>query len=109
MNQRFTEKAKIALNNALEEARELGHTYVGTEHIPVSYTHLDVSKRQGQQLFSAGISAFFTKALISFSSVIISGRISTSSFLESTVTGEKLPMRPSKKRLSINVSAASSK
>ena len=33
MNQRFTEKAKIALNNALEEARELGHTYVGTEHI----------------------------------------------------------------------------
>lgn len=29
----FTEKANTALNIALESAQELGHTYVGTEHI----------------------------------------------------------------------------
>ncbi len=32
---RLTEKAKIALNNAAEAALELGHTYVGTEHLLV--------------------------------------------------------------------------
>ncbi|MBQ8684324.1 MAG: ATP-dependent Clp protease ATP-binding subunit [Clostridia bacterium] len=30
---RFTEKANIALNLAIEGAREMGHTYIGTEHI----------------------------------------------------------------------------
>ncbi len=30
---RFTEKANMALNLAIEAARELGHTYIGTEHI----------------------------------------------------------------------------
>ncbi len=30
---RFTDKANTALNLALEAARELGHTYVGTEHL----------------------------------------------------------------------------
>ncbi len=30
---RFTEKANAALNLAVEAARELGHTYVGTEHV----------------------------------------------------------------------------
>ncbi len=29
----FTEKANLALNLAIEAAQELGHTYVGTEHI----------------------------------------------------------------------------
>ncbi len=33
MNTRFTTKAQTALNNALSFAGELGHTYVGTEHI----------------------------------------------------------------------------
>ena len=32
---RLTEKAKIALNNAAEAALELGHSYVGTEHLLV--------------------------------------------------------------------------
>ena len=31
--QGFTEKASKALNNALESACSLGHTYVGSEHI----------------------------------------------------------------------------
>ena len=30
---RFTEKAGLALNLAIEGAREMGHTYIGTEHI----------------------------------------------------------------------------
>ena len=30
---RFTEKANTALNLALEGAREMGHTYIGTEHL----------------------------------------------------------------------------
>ncbi|MBQ5840400.1 MAG: ATP-dependent Clp protease ATP-binding subunit ClpC, partial [Clostridia bacterium] len=30
---RFTEKANTALNLAIEAAREMGHTYIGTEHI----------------------------------------------------------------------------
>ncbi len=30
---RFTEKANVALNLAIEAAREMGHTYVGTEHL----------------------------------------------------------------------------
>ena len=29
----FTEKANTALNLAVEAAQELGHTYIGTEHI----------------------------------------------------------------------------
>ena len=30
---RFTEKANMALNLAIQAAREMGHTYVGTEHM----------------------------------------------------------------------------
>ena len=30
---RFTDKANVALNRALDSAREMGHTYVGTEHL----------------------------------------------------------------------------
>ncbi len=33
MNSKFTEKAQNALNFALIEARRLGHTYVGSEHL----------------------------------------------------------------------------
>ncbi len=33
MNSRFTPAAERALNRALTEAREMGHTYVGTEHL----------------------------------------------------------------------------
>ena len=32
MTNRFTEKAQNTLNNALRFAREMGHTYIGTEH-----------------------------------------------------------------------------
>ncbi|MBQ8837054.1 MAG: ATP-dependent Clp protease ATP-binding subunit [Clostridia bacterium] len=35
MTNRFTEKAQNALNNALAIAREMGHTYVGSEHLLV--------------------------------------------------------------------------
>ena len=33
MNNRFTQSAQNALNNALKYAREYGHTYIGSEHI----------------------------------------------------------------------------
>ncbi len=33
MNSKFTQKAQNSLNFALEVARELGHTYIGSEHI----------------------------------------------------------------------------
>ena len=30
---RFTDEANIALNSAIECAQELGHTYIGSEHL----------------------------------------------------------------------------
>ena len=33
MNKRFTQKAQNTLNNSLRFARELGHTYIGSEHL----------------------------------------------------------------------------
>ena len=33
MSNNFTEKAEIALNNALKSAEKYGHTYIGSEHI----------------------------------------------------------------------------
>ena len=33
MNNRFTQKAQNTLNNALRFAAEMGHTYIGSEHI----------------------------------------------------------------------------
>lgn len=36
MSNRFTEKAEKALNNAVSLAEELGHTYIGSEHILLS-------------------------------------------------------------------------
>ena len=42
----FTPKGEAALRQAEHLARRLHHKYIGTEHLPVSYTHLDVYKRQ---------------------------------------------------------------
>lgn len=36
MSNRFTDKAERALNNAIKIAEELGHTYIGSEHILLS-------------------------------------------------------------------------
>ncbi len=38
MTSRFTEKAENAINNALSFASEMGHTYVGSEHILLGLT-----------------------------------------------------------------------
>ena len=40
MFERFTDRARRVVVLAQEEARALNHNYIGTEHIPVSYTHL---------------------------------------------------------------------
>jgi len=36
MNERFTERAESALNRSVKIAEEMGHTYIGTEHILLS-------------------------------------------------------------------------
>ena len=38
MTNRFTVKAQNVLNNSLRVARELGHTYIGSEHLLLSLT-----------------------------------------------------------------------
>lgn len=56
MNNRFTEKAQRALNTALMAARELGHTYIGSEHILVGLTKNNDGVA-AQALLSKGIDA----------------------------------------------------
>ena len=34
----FTEKANVALNLAVESAQQMGHTYIGTEHLLIALT-----------------------------------------------------------------------
>ena len=36
MNSRFTQKAETALNKSVIIAEELGHTYIGTEHVLIA-------------------------------------------------------------------------
>lgn len=43
MGNRFTEKAEVALNNAVREAEALGHTYIGSEHILLSLANVKES------------------------------------------------------------------
>ena len=56
MNNRFTEKAQRALNTALMAARELGHTYIGSEHILIGLAK-DNDGVAAQALLSKGIDA----------------------------------------------------
>ena len=39
-SERFTQRASTAITKAHDAALGMGHSYVGTEHLPVSYTHL---------------------------------------------------------------------
>ncbi len=43
MSNRFTEKAEKALNNSVRIAEELGHTYIGTEHIMLALSEDELS------------------------------------------------------------------
>lgn len=40
MNDRFNEKAELALNNSLTFARDLGHTYIGSEHLLLALSNI---------------------------------------------------------------------
>lgn len=54
MNNRFTDKAQKALNFALSIARELGHTYIGSEHLLIGLSK-EESGVASQALLSNGI------------------------------------------------------
>lgn len=56
MGNKFTQKAQNALNRALLEAREMGHTYIGSEHILLTLAEEDDSIAS-QILSSRGITA----------------------------------------------------
>ena len=43
MSNRFTEKAEKALNSSAKIAEELGHTYIGTEHIMLALSEDELS------------------------------------------------------------------
>ena len=53
-NGKFTKKALYIINGAVEEASELGHTYVGSEHILLSITN-DGSTSAAEILIENGI------------------------------------------------------
>ena len=40
MKNRFTQKAEHALEGALTAAREMGHTYIGSEHLLLALLHI---------------------------------------------------------------------
>ena len=61
---KFTKSAGDALNKALEYARELGHTYVGSEHILLGLLS-EKSSAACRILASGGVTFYRTKELIS--------------------------------------------
>ena len=56
MSNRFTHKAQEALNAALRSAQELGHGYIGTEHILLGLTQVEDSVAT-QVLAAEGVTA----------------------------------------------------
>lgn len=66
MSNRFTQKAQHALNQALATAQEMGHTYVGTEHILMGLL-LTQDSIASRILTERGVSAESTKELIASS------------------------------------------
>lgn len=59
----FTEKANFALNKALETAENLGHTYVGSEHLLTGLAY-DAGGVSGAALLSHGITASSLEGLL---------------------------------------------
>lgn len=54
MNNRFTQRAQNALNAALQIASELGHTYIGSEHILMGLLH-DPESISAKLLIARGV------------------------------------------------------
>ena len=50
----FTEKANMALNKAVEVAEDLGHTYIGSEHILLGLLD-SIDSVAGKILLSKGL------------------------------------------------------
>ena len=87
MNTRFTEKAQTALNNALSFAGELGHTYVGSEHLLLGLLSVEDSIG-GKILRDRGIELNTVKDLISAS--VGSGTPTTVSAADMTPMTKKI-------------------
>jgi ATP-dependent Clp protease ATP-binding subunit ClpC len=56
MFERFTDRARLAVVQAQEEATTLDHNYLGTEHLLLSLTHESVGGSGAKALKSLGIS-----------------------------------------------------
>lgn len=63
MTDRFTPSAENALNKALSLARDMGHTYIGTEHILLGLLS-DNECVAGKILNSRGVTFERTKELV---------------------------------------------
>ncbi|HEY8448128.1 MAG TPA: Clp protease N-terminal domain-containing protein [Thermomicrobiales bacterium] len=63
--QSFTSCAQNALDNAKEEARRLGHSYCGTEHLVIALAR-DERSVAGQMLSSLGINADSLRSSVAF-------------------------------------------
>lgn len=59
----FTEKANIALNKAMETAENMGHTYVGSEHLLTGLSY-DVGGVSGTVLLSRGVTTQMLEELL---------------------------------------------
>lgn len=81
MANRFTQKAQDVLRRALSEARELGHTYIGSEHLLLGLICED-SAVSSKILKARGVSADKIRGVI----IEISGRGSGSSVSASDMT-----------------------
>ena len=63
MNDKFTERAQRSLNEALEFAREMGHPYVGSEHILMGLIS-DTDSVAGKVLSKRGVTVDDVRSLI---------------------------------------------
>lgn len=77
MNERFTEKAEAVLNRSIEIAEELGHTYIGTEHLMLSLLEDNLSS-SGYILGKFKVkSETFRKAICDYSGIGMKSTLSS--------------------------------
>ena len=83
MNERFTEKAQQALNRSIAIAEDLGHTYIGTEHLMLALFEDDASSSAQVLKKSKTTHDGYKKAVIDYSGI----------GMKSTLSGEDITPR----------------